>query len=337
MRLRSLVGLGVGLCLFGCAGRQGVAPPTTRVASPAAKASSQAEAWLAKLDREHPLVGKVWDVRAERFLDVVVLAERLAQARFILLGERHDNPDHHRLQARLLAGLLAQGRRPAVVFEMLELEQQPELERYRKNSTATAAGLGEALGWAKTSWPPFAQYLPIFERAFEAKLPIVAGNLAHATARQLVREGLTALPKQTVEALRLDQAFPAALEAPLLDELRASHCGHLPESMLGPMALAQHARDAQMARALLDAGRSDGAVLIAGAGHARRDRAVPYYLGLEAPGLAVLSVALLEVQHGVGDPREYLAEPQGAAAVFDFAWFTPRVSDEDPCLAFKKK
>ena len=30
---------------------------------------------------------------------------RLARAEFVLLGEKHDNPDHHRLQAEVLRGL----------------------------------------------------------------------------------------------------------------------------------------------------------------------------------------------------------------------------------------
>ncbi|MGZ9157183.1 MAG: ChaN family lipoprotein [Candidatus Binatia bacterium] len=34
---------------------------------------------------------------------------RLARAEFVLLGEKHDNPDHHWLQAEVLRGLIAAG------------------------------------------------------------------------------------------------------------------------------------------------------------------------------------------------------------------------------------
>jgi len=322
--------------MLGCINRKPAEPRAAPSQATSSNSAKPKEIWQSLLDREHVLVGKLWDVRAQAFVEASVLSARAAQSRFVLLGERHDNPDHHRLQARVLASLVAAGRRPAVVFEMLEVEQQPDVERYRASASATAAGFGEALGWANTSWPPFKDYQPIFEVAFSAQLPILAGNLAHAEARGLVKQGLGALPDDRARRLRLDQAFPPALEAPLLEELRASHCGHLPEALLAPMALAQHARDAQMARALLDA-PGESSVLIAGAGHARRDRGVPFYLALEAPGATLTSVVWLEVQPGATDPGKYVAESPGSGAGFDFAWFTPRVTDEDPCAAFKKK
>jgi uncharacterized iron-regulated protein len=99
------------------------------------------------------------------------------------------------------------------------------------------------------------------------------------------------------------------------------------------MALAQHGRDAQMARVLVGAG-PEGAVLIAGSGHARLDRGVPYYLALEAPGAPVLSIAFVEVASGKTDPGSYADARAGA---YHYLWFTPRVTDEDPCAAFQKR
>ena len=320
---------GLALWLVACA-----AQPAAPVAAPpaAAAAAPVTEPWLTKLDVAHPLVGKVWDVRARGFVTFAEVVERAAAVRFVLLGERHDNPDHHRLQARILEGLLRAGRRPTVVLEMLELEQQASVDQYLARSDATAAGFGAALSWQATSWPPFVEYQPIFEVALPAKLKIAAGNIAHATARRLVKEGLSALPAERVQALRLAEPFPEPLAASLADELRASHCGHLPERLLGPMALAQHARDAQMATVMLTAGASDGALLIAGAGHARQDRGVPYYLKLAAPDATSVSVAMQEVAHGVEEAQAYGFESQA----FDYVWFTPRGSDEDPCAAFTK-
>jgi uncharacterized iron-regulated protein len=306
------------------------APPPAAAPPTAAKPAANGAEWLSTLDREHPLVGKVWSARQGGLVEDAVLYRDLAQARFVLLGERHDNPDHHRLQARALKELLRAGRRPAVVFEMLEVENQPVIDRYRAQPSPTAAGFGDAIGWNKSSWPPFIEYQPIFDVVFTARLRIVAGNLARASVRSLVKQGPSALPEAQRRELRLDEPFPAELEAPLIEELRASHCGHLPEQLLAPMALAQHARDAQMARALLGA-EEQPAVLVAGSGHARLDRGVPYYLGLEAPGAHVVSLAIIEVEHEQTDPRGYLG-----AAPFHYLWFTPRASDEDPCAAFRK-
>jgi uncharacterized iron-regulated protein len=291
------------------------------------------EAWLTKLDRDNALVGRVWDVKGNTFVDPQALLVRLGQARFVLVGERHDNPDHHRLQARVVDALARTGRAPAVVFEMLDISQQGLLEQYRASPGASAVGLGTALGWERTSWPPFREYEPIFAVAFARQLPIGAGNLPQVDAKALVKQGISALSNERVKELRLDEPFPAALEASLLDELRASHCGQLPESLLGPMALAQHARDAQMAKVLLAVGAKDGAVLIAGGGHARLDRGVPYHLARATPGVSVTSLVLREVRHDDTDAKAYVAEE----GPFDFVWFTPRASDDDPCAAFHAK
>ena len=69
--------------------------------------------WQARVERHHPLVGRVWAVGARRFITPETLGAELDRAPFVLLGEKHDNPDHHRLQARILQELSAAGRRPA--------------------------------------------------------------------------------------------------------------------------------------------------------------------------------------------------------------------------------
>jgi uncharacterized iron-regulated protein len=88
-----------------------------------------------------------------------------------------------------------------------------------------------------------------------------------------------------------------------------------------------------MAQVLISAGGKDGAVLIAGGGHVRLDRGVPYQLARTAPGVSVASLVLREVRHGETNPKVYAAEE----GPFDFMWFTPRGSDADPCADFHAK
>jgi uncharacterized iron-regulated protein len=302
------------LLLGGCAGaakppapaRAGATPPSAASASTLAEGPQAPTEWLTKLDRDNALVGKVWDVQAKAFVAPSEMGARLAPARFVLLGERHDNPDHHRLQGRALEALVTAGRRPAVVLEMLELQQQPAIDDYVQRSDASAAGFGAALSWEKTSWPPFSEYRPIFDAAFANHLKILGGNLAQADAKALVKQGASALAEERARALWLEQAFPSALETSLVDELRASHCGQLPENLLQPMALAQHARDAQMAKVVARSTDTQGAVLIAGGGHARKDRGVPYYLSFEMPAARFVSVLFREVRHADADPEHYV-------------------------------
>src|SRR5437762_2420086 len=104
-------------------------------------------------------------------------------ARCVLLGERHDHPEHHQFQAWLLRRMVDAGRRPAVAFEMLDTTQAPALARHLAAAPRDAAGLGEAVGWRAAGWPAWRLYQPIADTALAAGLPIVAANLPATAAR----------------------------------------------------------------------------------------------------------------------------------------------------------
>jgi hypothetical protein len=86
-----------------------------------------------------------------------------------------------------------------------------------------------------------------------------------------------------------------------------------------------------MARQLIDNGKEDGAVLIAGGGHVRRDRAVPWHLARLAPGRDVVTLGFSEVGRDQTDPRRYGVDATTGIAIFDYVWLTPRVDETDPC------
>jgi uncharacterized iron-regulated protein len=289
--------------------------------------------WQAPLDREHSLVGRVWSVRAARFVTPDAMVRELAPARFVLLGEKHDNPDHHQMQAAVLRGILATGRRPLVAFEMFTPDDTPAITRHLAAAPRDAAGLGAAVDWKHSGWPDWQYYQPIAQAALDAGVPIVAANLTPAAARALARGQRSALPAGLAERYALDQPPPAALQAALTTEIRDAHCGHFPADRVDGMVLAQRARDSALAESLL-AG-SDGAVLIAGTGHVRNDRGVPSYLRLRVPAATIATLAPLEVQERWTQPSDYAAA-YGGALPFDWVWFTPRMDDEDPCARFRQ-
>ena len=286
------------------------------------------------LGQDHPLTDRIWDVAAARVMTTEALLARLAAARFVLLGERHDQPEHHVHQAAIVRGLAAAGRRPTVAFEMLDADQAAALAEFLARSPGDAAALGEAVGWSGSGWPPWSLYRPIADAALAAGLPLAAANLPPKTVRAVARGDMGALPPALVRAYALDRPAAPATQAAMEAEMRDSHCGKLPESVLPAMVTAQRARDAAMAERLA-AADGDGAVLIAGAGHVRTDRGVPIYLASRAPGAAVASVAFVEVADGRTAPSEY-AERFGAARLpFDYVWFTSRADEVDHCARFR--
>jgi uncharacterized iron-regulated protein len=297
--------------------------------------SPRPEPWVATLDRAHPLVGRIWREQGEAFVDRAELERIVSTARFVLLGEKHDAVDHHRLQAELLGAMVRAGRRPALVLEMADVDQQPAIDRWRATPNPKPEGLADALAWDRSGWPPFAAYAPIVQVALDAGLPILGGNYPTRLARGLARHGAELLSPTERARLGLDDPWPDALVASLRDELRDAHCGAFAEEMLAPMMLAQRARDGSLASVMLDA-EADGAVLVAGAGHARRDRGVPRVLARRvAPG-DIVSVAFVEVASGEVAPLAYGRAWNVARPPFDAMWFTPRRSDEDPCASLRK-
>ena len=305
--------------------------------APAEADSPPAPPWHSKYQLDHPLVGRLWVPAEARFVTPDETVDRLATADFVLLGEQHDNPDHHRLQAWVIARLAARGRRPALAVEMLTTDQQPALDSYLAAHPSDAAGIGQAVGWADSGWPAWPNYEPIFAAALAAGMPIRAANLPHETLRRVVLDGLTAaLGPARVAALQLEPGLPPELEKRLEAEIVESHCNQLPDSMIRPMAVAQQVRDAVMAEAMVKAaalpGR-DGAVLVAGNGHARRDRGVPYRLARVAPERSVASLGLFEVAAGAEAPADYAARFDGSLP-FDVIWFTPVADPTDPCERF---
>jgi uncharacterized iron-regulated protein len=292
--------------------------------------------WESALGRQHPLAGTIWDVAGARPIEAPTLKARLAAARFILLGERHDNADHHRLQAWTLQRLVDEGRRPAVVFEMLNADDQPAVDRYLAGTPADAAGLGDAVDWNRSGWPPFAMYRPIAEAAISARLPLAAGNLSRADLRTIREGGLAAFDAARRARLGLDRALAPEARTSLAAEIQEAHCGHAPATVLPRMIDVQRARDAQMADVMLTSGAADGALLIAGAGHVRNDRGVPHALRARAPGTSTVSVAFVEVRDAVTTPAVYAARFDNGVAPFDYLWFTPRVDDLDPCVKFRR-
>lgn len=280
-----------------------------------------------KLDGDHPLVGKVWLPASGSFIPVEELVAQAVAADVVLLGETHDNADHHALQAWMLGRVLDSGKRPLVAFEMIDSSQEPALRRHLDAHPGDAAGLGAALAWDKSGWPDWALYRPIAAAALTAGAPLAAANLPRDQVRAIARgEGADTLPPLPPEQTRI-----------LEHEIKAGHCDMLPDAALPGMVRVQRQRDAAMAAALIQGLRNQGrAVLIAGAGHVRTDHGVPHVLAGQQPDARVLALAFLEVKSGETDPAAYSQLFDSARLPFDAVWFTPRAEREDQCEALRR-
>jgi uncharacterized iron-regulated protein len=269
--------------------------------------------------------GPIVEVASGAALSRAALEARLRGADVVILGEVHDNPDHHRLQAELVTRLAP----AALSFEMLGPGDEGPLARLRRDG-ADAAAIGAALRWAERGWPDFALYAPILAAA--PAVPVTGGAVAPEALREAMATGAEAAARPVLGAMAgaygLGARFDAATQAEAVAEQIRAHCNAVPESVAAGMVEAQRLRDAAFADAVLRARAEGGGglvVLIAGAGHARTDRGVPAHLEAAAPGLSVVALAFVE---RAGDAQATAGLP------FDYVWLTDPAPREDPCAAF---
>ena len=276
-----------------------------------------------------------------RFVKPAIIEKAVGEADFILLGETHNNPDHHRLQAILTAAVLDGGRTAPVAFEMIDEGQRNRLNQFLAENPKDASGLGNAINWEGSGWPAWQMYHPIAETALTAGSPILPASLPRKRLKALYgRDARAALGDDLYQQLDLGRYLPTAIREAKAEDIKRSHCGQLPEEAVAPMVSIQTVKDAYMAHALITADRESGrqgAILIAGGGHVRNDYGVPYHLANRASGRSTLSIAMIEVQDGEDDPNAYARIFRAERLPFDYVWFTPRVSDEDVCSKYAEQ
>lgn len=303
--------------------------------APAARAKSS-DQWLSAHFKSHPLVGSIWNAKGER-VDVSELRTAVINARFALLGEIHTNPDHHRLQAEILHWLVAAGRKPAVVVEMIPTTMQSKLDDYQDNGPRDASSLGTVLRWSKRGWPDWEIYRPIFAAALAADLRIVAGGIPRDRLRAFSRKDKYL---DLVSDLELQTGLGDRAVTALQQTIHEAHCKLLPGRAIKPMVNVQRARDARLAKAVLSTDPKQGAILIAGAGHVRRDWAVANIIRQTTPDAKTVAIRFAEVTQDQKSLADYSMKAADLTEPFDFTFFTPRGDLKDHCAemrAYMKK
>ncbi len=298
-------------------------------------------AWQSELLQDHPLVGRIWQHRSQQFISAQSLSRSLTQGDILLLGEKHDNPDHHALRLALLEQV--HGQRPVslIAMEMLTEAQQARVDALQGSGAHDHESLREQLAW-DDGWQ-WEFYAPLLEFVLAAShLELRSANIDRDTLSAVYRGEL---PPAVSAALV--GALTGAQRNSLAEDIDISHCGLLPDSQFESMVRVQQVRDYTMAQALLagsgvgaaaidangETDRRDGLrVLVAGNYHVRRDLGVPNYLppGLRSETEGVITVAFLEVVEGRFDPDDYQQQLAGLPA-WDYIWFTPALTDEDYC------
>ncbi|PAW52637.1 iron(III) ABC transporter [Pseudomonas moraviensis] len=258
-----------------------------------------------------PVSGEIRDLHSGQVLTAQELLTRLAGAQHVIIGEQHDNADHHAAQLWLLRSLGEQRPQGSLLLEMLTPDQQPNVDQVR-HAAARPTDLAAALDW-QDGWD-WKLYGPIVRFALTQSYPLLAANLDDSEIRAFCRQP---------PALTGVRSNAATVKATLLEQISDSHCGLLLKSQMPAMLSVQQQRDRRMAERLLAA--PTPAMLLAGAWHARKDAGVP---------LHVLDLGAAQA------PTVLMLAEQGAevsAAMADYVWYTPVAPAQDYCAQMRKQ
>ena len=149
-------------------------------------------------------VGEVLLPGKDKKSSFVELIKAHSKARIVLLGEHHDNMEHHRWQLQMMTGLHALNENVVLGFEMFPRQVQPVLDKW------VAGELTEIEFLKQVDWGEYWSfdeqlYMPMLHFARMNQIPIYALNVDRGLIREVGQKGW----KETSSALKEGISDPA--------------------------------------------------------------------------------------------------------------------------------
>jgi uncharacterized iron-regulated protein len=209
---------------------------------------------------------------------------RAAHESVVLLGESHDNADHHRWQLQTIAALAALQPRLVLSFEMFPRRVQGVLDRWVAGELSEEEFLA-ASDWRQVWGTEASLYLPLFHFARLNRIPMVALNVERDLVRTVGAKGAEAVPADKREGI----SDPEPASEAYLDLLFTVYSEHGEKGRVRARSDPEFRRfveaqlvwDRAMAQALAEAAaRNPGALIIGimGGAHIARGYGVPHQL-----------------------------------------------------------
>jgi uncharacterized iron-regulated protein len=144
------------------------------------------------------------------------LLKDLQATRVIFVGESHDQIEHHRIQARLLQDLIAQGREVGIAMEMFAKSQQPILNQWSQGLLTEEKFLKE-VQWETTWGADYELYKDILDKSKNHRIKVLGLNVQRDLVRRVAQNGIKKLSsedkKQLPEMDLTDQQHRAYIQS----------------------------------------------------------------------------------------------------------------------------
>jgi uncharacterized iron-regulated protein len=284
------------------------------------------------VDRSLRLEPGVYDVATGEQITREQLLSRLGEARFVVLGETHDDAFHHRVQHQVYEALgrraQASGHAVLLGMEMMQVPFQAPLDAYVRGEIEQAQML-EQVEWEKRWRFPVAFYEPLWQLARAQGWPVVALNVPLEITRLISQRGLDGLTRDERAQVAREVDLESAPHREWFAQVFITHGIPIKDkAALDRFYEAQVSWDETMAQSAVRAleGRppADQMVIVAGSGHVMNRWGIPSRIARRAPDAAILT--LIPISAPVSSARS-LAGATGATEQDLATWQSARFAD----------
>ena len=301
--------------------------------------------------RKDPLIGKIINTKTRQTMDFESLIKDISSYDVIYLSEKHDNPEHHHIQERVINRLIENRLNPTIGFEFFSLDNTPDLLNFvdsgkvahsKKIQKIIEADLRKKLGWDTQSDKMWKYYYDLLKIAKKEKLRVAGIDLPSTLKKRITRKGINGITPLEKEQVFSTQLTDKTYKDYMFSIFKAVHCGMGHEKMQSRLYDTWVARNDQMALSIsrLYKHRKGPIVIIIGGGHTEYGLGVVNRVTAIDKTIKQINIALREISIKPSGLLEYIQplELEGFEKVppADYLWFTQRVSYTDPCEEFKK-
>ncbi len=172
--------------------------------------------------------GRYFQPAMQHSVSVEETLRRVSKRRVVLLGEHHDNAEHHRWQLHTVAALAALRPKIALGLEMVPRRLQPVLDRWTQGQLREDELITQ-LDWDAIWSFDIQYYLPLFHLARMQRIPLYALNVERELFKRVTNVGWEAIAQNEREGV----TTPAPASKEYLRFLATSFLGHNPQTPAG--------------------------------------------------------------------------------------------------------
>lgn len=211
---------------------------------------------------------RLYDLEQQEILSQTQALKKLKRARIVLVGEHHNNVDHHLAQLKVIQLLHNTGRKVAIGLEMFRQDSQQALDQWIAGRISEDQFKPIYLDNWNFGWE---LYGPIFTYAREHRIPMVGLNVSRKITAQVAYHGFESLSEAQKGAL---EGITCNVTTEYRDFIRNAYGAHGHANMnFNRFCEAQLVWDTAMAVYAIDYLKHHPdtvLVILAGSGHARK-------------------------------------------------------------------